>query len=82
MRRLPAKFALDKDQVPVSEGRVVFIRWVSAYGKIYLLGQSFAVGRRHKYSYVRVVLDTRCQRLTVYLAGKVLNRWPYKLHRK
>jgi transposase InsO family protein len=80
--KLPARFALDLTTLAISEGRVVFIRRVSARGKISLLGQSFSVGRRHRYSYVKVVLDTRRQRLTVYVAGKVFKRWPYKLNRK
>jgi putative transposase len=82
LRRLPARFALDVERLPISEGRVVFIRQVSRYGKVSLLGQTLQVGRRYKFSYVKVVLDTRRKRLTVYVAGKVLKRWPYKLSRK
>lgn len=79
---LPTKFTLDLAHLPITEGRVIFIRQVSRRGKITLLGQTFRVGQGHKYHYVKVVLDTRRQRLTVYVAGKVLKRWPYKLSRK
>jgi len=82
LHKLPAKFTLDLAQLPITEGRVIFIRQVSRRGKITLLGQTFRVGQGHKYHYVRAVLDTRQQRLTVYVAGKVLKRWPYKLSRK
>ena len=82
LHKLPAKFPLDLTQLPITEGRVIFIRQVSRRGKITLLGQTFRVGQGHKYHYVRAVLDTRQQRLTVYVAGKVLKRWPYKLSRK
>jgi len=82
LRRLPAQFHLDTERLPISEGRLIFIRQVSRRGKITLLGQTFKVGPSHKFNYVKLVLDTRRQRLTVYVAGKVLKRWPYKLNRK
>ena len=82
LHKLPAKFDVDLAQLPIAEGRVIFIRMVSARGKITLLGQAVQVGRRHKFGYVKAVLDTRRQRLTVYVTGKVLKRWTYKLRRK
>jgi putative transposase len=82
LRRLPARFNLDTEHLPIAEGRIIFIRQVSRYGEIALLGQTFQVGRRHKFNYVKGVLDTHRQRLTVYVAGKVLKRWSYKLNRK
>ena len=82
LRKLPAQFELDLQSLPICEGRVVFIRWVSGRGIIKLLGQQFRVGLRCKGSYVKVVLDTKRQYLTVYVAGKVYKRWAYKLRRK
>jgi transposase InsO family protein len=82
LRKLPAQFELDLETIPLSEGRVVFIRWVSARGTIRLLAQRFRVGLRCKFSYVKVVLDTKRQHLTVYVSGKIYKRWPYKLSRK
>ena len=79
LHKLPAKFTLDLEHLPITEGRVIFIRWITARGKINLLGQTFRVGQGHKYHYANVVLDTRRRRLTVYVVGKVLKRWPYKL---
>jgi len=81
LRRLPVQLHLDTDHLPISEGRVIFIRQVSRRGTINLLEQTFKVGQSHKFNYVKVVLDTRRQRLTVYVAGKVLKRWSYKLNR-
>jgi putative transposase len=81
LRQLPAKLKLDLDHLAIAEGRVIFIRSVSARGRISLLGQSFQIGRRHKFAYVKTVLDTHRQRLTVYVAGKIFKRWPYKLSR-
>lgn len=80
--KLPANFKLDWEQLPVSEGQVIFIRWVSGRGTISVLGQSFKLGLRHKHTYVKAVLDTRRQHLTVYAAGRIVKRWPYKLNRK
>lgn len=82
LRKLPAQFELDLDHLPISQGRVIFIRWVSARGTIKILGQTFKFGRRYKQSYAKAVLDTRQERLTVYVAGRVVKRWPYKLIRK
>jgi hypothetical protein len=81
LRQLPGKLKLDLDHLAIAEGRVIFIRSVSGRGRISLLGQNFQIGRRHKFAYVKTVLDTRRQRLTVYLAGKILKRSPYKLSR-
>lgn len=74
--KLPAQFEVDLKHVPITQGRVIFIRWVSARGTIRLLEQTFKVGLRHKHTYVKAILDTRQQRLTVYTAGRVVNRWP------
>ena len=81
-RKLPAELKLDFDHLLIAEGRVIFVRCVSARGRASLLGQTFQVGQRHKFTYVKSVLDTRRQRLTVYVAGKVFERWSYKLSRK
>ena len=62
LRRLPVQFHLDTDHLPISEGRVIFIRQVPRRGKITLLGQTFRVGPSHKFNYVKLVLDTRRQR--------------------
>jgi hypothetical protein len=43
------------------------------------LSQSFRVGKKHRGLYLRLVMDTGRGRLTAYLNGRVLKRWPYKL---
>ena len=67
------------DALPIAAGRVTFIRMVTPHGNIHLLSQTFWVGKRHKGQYVKAVLDTQRRWLTVYLKGRVLKRWPYKL---
>jgi putative transposase len=79
LRKLPAQFSPDLARLPITEGRVVFIRWVSPTGTISLLEQPWHLGKRFKRCYVKAVLDTRRQRLTVYAGGRVVKRWNYKL---
>jgi len=68
--------------MPLSQGRVIFIRWVSARGTIKILGQTVNLSRRYKQSYAKAVLDTRHERLTGYVARRVVKRGPYKLIHK
>jgi hypothetical protein len=63
----------------VPAGRVTFIQMVTATGTVKVLSQSFRVGQRHRGLYVKPVLDTQGGRLTAYLNGRVLQRWPSKL---
>ena len=44
-----------------------------------LLSQSFRVGKRQRGLYLHMVVDTGRGRMTAYLNGRVLKRWPYKL---
>jgi hypothetical protein len=37
------------------------------------------VGKKHKGLYLRLVIDTKRGKLTAYLNGRVLKRWPYEL---
>jgi putative transposase len=77
LQKLPPRFVISTDALPVSAGRVTFIRQVTIHGKIPLLSQSFSVGKRLKGQYVKVVLDTQRAQLTVYVKGRIFKRWPY-----
>src|SRR3954452_4434788 len=79
LQKLPASFVVPTGRLPVSEGRVTFIRRVSPTGTVSVLSQSFRVGKKHRGLYLRLVLDTGRGRLTAYLNGRVLKRWPCKL---
>ena len=48
-------------------------------GTVSVLSQSYRVGKKHRGLYLRLVVDTGRGRLTAYLNGRVLKRWPYKL---
>jgi transposase InsO family protein len=79
LRKLPQRYAIPLEAPPLAAGRVTFIRRVSAQGTVSVLDQPFRVGKRHRGLCVKVVLDTERGRLTAYLNGRVLKRWPYKL---
>jgi len=79
LQKLPASFEVPTGRLPLAEGRVIFIRRVSAAGTVTVLSQIFRVGKRHRGLYLRLVIDTRRQWLTAYLNGRVFKRWPYKL---
>jgi putative transposase len=77
LHKLPARFAIPLDLLPIAAGRTTFIRQVTPNGNIYLLSQTFKVGKRLKGQFVKAVLDTQRARLTVYAQGRIVNRWPY-----
>jgi putative transposase len=79
LQKLPVRFEVPPGKLPLAAGRVTFIRRVSVAGTVTVLSQSFRVGKRHRGLYLRLVVDTKRGRLTAYLNGRVLKRWPYKL---
>jgi len=79
LRKLPASCVVPTARLPLSEGRVTFIRRVSVAGTVSVLSRSHRVGKRHRGLYLRLVVDTGRGQLTAYLNGRVLKRWPYKL---
>jgi len=79
LRQLPANFAIDFDKLPVTVGKITFIRWVLATGCIDILGESVNVGRRLRYHYVKVILETHPQRLRVYCNGRLIQQCTFKL---
>src|SRR5919108_4476002 len=79
LRKLPASFVVPTERQKLSAGRVTFIRRVSVAGTVTVLSQSFRVGKKHKGLYLRLVIDTGRGKLTAYLNGRVVKRWPYQL---
>ncbi len=79
LRKLPASFVVPTQRQKLAAGRVIFIRRVSPAGTVSVLSQSFRVGKRHRGLDLRLVIDTGRGKLTAYLNGRVLRRWPYKL---
>jgi putative transposase len=79
LQKLPKSFVVPTERLPLAAGRVTFIRRVSAAGTVTVLSQSFRVGKKHRGLYLQMVVDTGRGRLTAYLNGRVLKRWPYTL---
>ncbi len=76
--KLPPRFRIPTEPLPIAVGRVIFIRMITPKGQLHLLSLTFKVGRRLKGRYVKAVLDTQHGWLTVYLNGRLFKRWPYK----
>jgi transposase InsO family protein len=77
LQKLPPRFDVPLDALPIAAGRVTFIRQVTPHGNIHLLSQTFKVGKRLKGQFVKAVLDTQRAQLTVYAQGRIVKRWPY-----
>jgi hypothetical protein len=54
------------EELPITEGRIHFIRRVKSDGKISLLGESWKVGKRFQDEYVWATVVTHKQRLQIY----------------
>jgi transposase InsO family protein len=79
LQKLPPRYVVPIQPLPIAAGRVIFIRRVGAQGCVKILSQSYRVGKRHHGLYVKLVLDTRHGHLTAYLNGRQVKRWPYRL---
>lgn len=79
LRRLPANFAIDLKKIPVAVGKILFLRWVGITGSVDVLGQSVKVGRRFRYHYVKVLLETHPQRLKIYCNARLIKSCEFKL---
>ena len=77
LQKLPARFVISHDPLPIAAGRVTFIRQVTIHGNIHLLGLTFKVTKRRKGQFVKAVLDTQRAQLTIYAQGRIIKRWPY-----
>ncbi len=77
LQKLPPRFVVPTEPLPVAAGRVTFIRQVTIHGNLHLLSQTYRVGRRLKGQYLKIVLDTQRAQLTVYVKGHIFKRWAY-----
>ncbi|MBV7335226.1 DDE-type integrase/transposase/recombinase [Chloroflexi bacterium TSY] len=79
LRKLPADCLLHQQKLPISVGKVSFIRLVRASGAVNLLSQRFQIGRRLKHQYVKATIFTKQQVLKVYHKGRITKQFPYPL---
>jgi len=56
-----------------------FIRLVSAEGNIRILDQTFHIGKRLRFPYVKATIETQRQVLKVYHKGRLIKSLAYKL---
>ena len=82
LRKLPADCQLHQQKLPVSVGKVSFIRLVTAKGAINILSQQFKVGKRLKFQYIKATLYTKRQVLKIYHKGRLVKQFDYKLSAK
>lgn len=77
--KLPPDFQLPQGRLPISAGKITFIRWVRPSGRMTILGEKWNVGKRWKHQYITATIYTKSQELKVYHQGRLIKRWPYKL---
>ena len=66
IRKIPEGFEVDINKLPITKGRVHFIRKVKKDGKINVLNEDFDVDESLAHEYVWVTIDTKEERLTIY----------------
>lgn len=79
MRKLPANCLLHQEKLPISVGKVSFIRLVRDKGSVNLLSQRFQIGRRFKFQYIKATIFTKQQILKVYHKGRIIKKFDYPL---
>ncbi len=79
LQKLPARFVISHEPLPIAAGHVTFTQsgQVTPNGNIHLLSQTFKVGKRRKGQFVKAVLDTQQAHLTIYAQGRIIKRGPY-----
>jgi hypothetical protein len=69
-RKLPEDFEIGTDSLPITEGKVHFIRQVKGDGTISVLNENFDVGESLAYEYVWATIYTKQEQLKVYYREK------------
>ena len=68
-RKLPGDFMIEVSSLPITEGKVHFIRQVKGDGTISVLNENFDVGESLVYEYVWATIDTKKGQLRIYYRG-------------
>ena len=69
-RRVPEDFEIDVHNLPITEGKVHFIRQVKENGTISVLNEYFYVGESLAHEYVWATIDTKQGQLMIYYREK------------
>src|SRR5271157_4491237 len=73
------------DPLPITDGKIHFIRQVEADGTISILNESWKVGKRWAGKYVWATLITHCRRLEIWYQSsaqhdwRLLHKYPYDI---
>lgn len=78
---LPMDFEHHLKPLPICDGKISFIRRVRPSGRITLLGEKFKVGKRRKHQYVKAIIFTRSERLSIYFRGRLIQQQAYALRK-
>ena len=66
IRKIPQDFKIDANNLPLTKGKVHFIREVNKDGKINVLNEDFHVDKSLAHDYVWATINTKEKHLTVY----------------
>jgi transposase InsO family protein len=69
-RRVPVDFEINANSLPITEGKVHFIRQVKGNGTISVLNEDFSVGESLAHEYVWAAIDTKQGQLMIYYREK------------
>jgi hypothetical protein len=81
LRYLPTTFKQHVGDLPIAVGKVLFIRRVRPSGCITVLKVNLKVGKRWRGQYVKAILHTRTQTVSVYHGNKRIKQLAYPLRR-
>ena len=69
-RRIPEDFEINANNLPITEGKVHFIRLVLENGTISVLNEDFDVGESLVHEYVWATIDTKQEQMMIYYREK------------
>ncbi len=69
-RRIPEDFEINTNNLPITEGKVHFIRQVKESGTISVLNEDFDVGESLVHEYVWATIDTKQEQMRIYYREK------------
>ena len=69
-RKLPEDCEIDVHKLPITDGKVHFIRQVKEDGAISVLNKDVGVDKSLAYDYAWATIDTKQEQLMIYYRGK------------
>ena len=78
-RKLSKSFKEHLGKIPIFPGKISFIRLVRKSGRITIQNEKFYVTKTKKYQFVKATIFTKEQKLNIYLKGKLIKTFDYRL---